>query len=219
MKSVEFVRFIRCVVQEDVGLRKRAADEVTDWVSAYSEAEAVTLATLLSATAALETDVSALEAQLHAILELTSTGHVRVEHLGHLREIDRSTLPASLGEFVTDLLDEDAVPGVDLDSIEELCSVATPGPWFVRGLDDDHAMNLVAVSTVEGAGHGERWPGFDHKDLIAATLVQHPRYVDCVDGRWDENAAFIAMAREAVPSLVAEVKRLRRLLAAAESHH
>jgi hypothetical protein len=30
-------------------------------------------------------------------------------------------------------------------------------------------------------------------DLIAATLVQEPRYVDCADGRWDENAAFIAM--------------------------
>jgi hypothetical protein len=108
-------------------------------------------------------------------------------------------------------------PEVDLDEIEELCSVATPGPWFVRNLDDDHAMNLVAVSTVEDTGTGERRPGFDHAELIAATLVQHPRYVDCADSRWDENADFIAMAREAVPALVSEVKRLRRLLAAANS--
>ncbi|WP_164992212.1 hypothetical protein [Streptomyces sp. L2] len=48
--------------------------------------------------------------------------------------------------------------------------------------------------------------------MIAATLVQHPRYVDCADSRWDENAAFIAMAREAVPKLVPEVKYLRELL-------
>ncbi|WP_443061504.1 hypothetical protein [Streptomyces sp. NBC_00414] len=113
--------------------------------------------------------------------------------------------------------DEGVTPEIDLDEIEELCSVATPGPWFVRSLDDDYAMNLVAVSTVEDTGRGERWPDFDHKELIAATLVQHPRYVDCADGRWDENAAFIAMAREAVPSLVLEIRRLRRLLSAAEA--
>jgi hypothetical protein len=104
------------------------------------------------------------------------------------------------------------VPEIDLDEIEEVCSAATPGPWFVRNLDDDHAMNLVAVSTVEDTGRSERWPGFDQGELVAATLVQQPRYVDCADGRWDENAAFIAMAREAVPQLVEEVRRLRRLL-------
>ncbi|MFF4838781.1 hypothetical protein [Streptomyces collinus] len=101
---------------------------------------------------------------------------------------------------------------IDLDEIEEMCSAATPGPWFVRNLDDDRAMSLVAVSTKMETGRGERWPHFDHQEMVAATLVQHPRYVDCVDGRWDENAAFIAMAREAVPKLVEEVKRLRELL-------
>ncbi|MGY5058067.1 hypothetical protein ACWDFR_28995 [Streptomyces sp. 900105755] len=103
----------------------------------------------------------------------------------------------------------------DLDEIEEMCAVATPGPWFVRDLDDSHAMNLRAVSTVADSGRQERWPGFDPGELIAATLVQEPRYVDCADERWDENAAFIAMAREAVPRLVKEVRCLRRLLAAA----
>ena len=69
----------------------------------------------------------------------------------------------------------------------------------------------MAVSTVQDTGRGERWPEFDQGELIATTLVQHPRYVDCADGRWDENAAFIAMARETV-QLVEEVRRLRRLL-------
>ncbi|MEU0968435.1 hypothetical protein ABZ357_24460 [Streptomyces sp. NPDC005917] len=108
-------------------------------------------------------------------------------------------------------------PEPDLEHIEELCSAATPGPWFVRNLDDGHAMSRVAVGTVEDIGRGERWPNFDHGELVAATLVQEPRCVDCADERWDENAAFIAMAREAVPRLVEEVKRLRRLLAVSVS--
>ncbi|MFC5723019.1 hypothetical protein ACFP1Z_22895 [Streptomyces gamaensis] len=100
----------------------------------------------------------------------------------------------------------------ELEEIEELCSAATQGPWFVRALDDTHAMNLVAVSTAPDTGRAERWPEFDHREIVAATLV-HPRYVDSGDERWDENAAFIAMAREAVPRLVEEVRRLRSLLA------
>ncbi|MER6428778.1 hypothetical protein ABT272_13645 [Streptomyces sp900105245] len=106
----------------------------------------------------------------------------------------------------------DESEGLDLELLEELSTAATPGPWFVRSLDDDSAMNLVAVSTAKGTDKGERWPNFDHREMIAATLIQHPRYVDCDDGRWDENAAFIAAAREAVPRLVEEVKRLRTLL-------
>ncbi|GIJ77038.1 hypothetical protein [Micromonospora phaseoli] len=101
----------------------------------------------------------------------------------------------------------------ELAEIEELCVAATPGPWFVRLLDDDHAMSLVAVSVVPGDGRGARWPDFDHREIVAATLVQQPRYVDAGDERWDENAAFIAMARDAVPRLVAEVRRLRAQLA------
>ncbi|MEU6248388.1 hypothetical protein [Glycomyces sp. NPDC047010] len=101
-------------------------------------------------------------------------------------------------------MDED-----ELQEIERCSAAATPGQWFVRFLDDDHAMNLVAVSTVEDSGAGERWLAFSHEEIIAATLVQHPRYVDVEDERWDENAAFIAMAREAIPRLVAEVRRLR----------
>ncbi|THV30209.1 hypothetical protein [Glycomyces paridis] len=99
-----------------------------------------------------------------------------------------------------------------LQEIESCSAAATPGPWFVRFLDDDHAMSLVAVSTVESSSGGERWPDFSNGEIIAATLVQHPRYVDVEDERWDENAAFIAMAREAIPRLVAEVRRLRSRL-------
>lgn len=97
----------------------------------------------------------------------------------------------------------------ELADLEQLAEVATPGPWYVRFLDDSSAMNLVAISTVPDNGRGERWPDFDHREIVAATLVQEPRYADVADERWDENAWFIARARDAVPRLVAEVRRLR----------
>ena len=100
----------------------------------------------------------------------------------------------------------------ELDELDELARAATPGPWFVRNLDDVDAMSLVAVSTLPDAGLGERWPGFDHREIVAATLIQQPRYVDAADERWDENAHFIAAARDNTPRLVAEVRRLRRQL-------
>ncbi|MGN5382532.1 hypothetical protein ACQ4WX_51160 [Streptomyces lasalocidi] len=100
----------------------------------------------------------------------------------------------------------------ELAAIEERAEAATPGPWHVRQLDDDHAMSLVAVSTAAETGLGERWPGFDHRTIVAATLVQQPRYVDVADERWDENAQFIASARQDIPRLITEIHRLRRLL-------
>jgi hypothetical protein len=97
----------------------------------------------------------------------------------------------------------------ELDQIERRTDAATPGPWFVRFLDDVDAMSLVAVSTQPDTGQGERWPDFEPSTIIAATVVQEPRYVDIEDGRWDENARFIAHARSDIPRLVAEVRRLR----------
>lgn len=100
----------------------------------------------------------------------------------------------------------------ELDEIEERANAATPGPWHVRRLDDEDAMNLVAISTIPDTGLGERWPEFHHDQIVAATLVQQPRYVDIADDRWDENARFIASARQDIPRLVAEIRRLRNLL-------
>ncbi|WP_198169435.1 hypothetical protein [Herbidospora daliensis] len=107
----------------------------------------------------------------------------------------------------------------ELAAIEDLVDATTPGPWYVRLLDDDWAMNLVAVSTTPDTQLGERWPDFDHHEIVAGTLIQQPRYVDVADGRWDENARFIAEARQHVPRLIAEVRRLRRLLAEAGDDH
>lgn len=100
----------------------------------------------------------------------------------------------------------------DLKAIEERVSAATPGPWYVHLLDDDWFMNLVAVSTVPDDEHVGDRSQFDPGTVVASALVQHPRYVDVADQRWDENAQFIAAARTDVPRLLAEVRRLRRLL-------
>jgi len=69
-------------------------------------------------------------------------------------------------------------------------------------------MNLVAISTTADGGH-ERWPDFDHGEIVAATLVQQPRYVSLSDELWHENAEFIAHARDDVPRLLDEIERLR----------
>jgi hypothetical protein len=89
----------------------------------------------------------------------------------------------------------------------------------VRYLDDDAAMNLVAVSTAPDSGLGERWPGFDHSEIVAATLVQQPRYVDIADRQWDANAQLIAVSRDALPRLIADLRRLRRQLARQPLEH
>lgn len=106
----------------------------------------------------------------------------------------------------------DPLTDEELAEIEEFADAATPGPWFVRFLDDDWAMNLVAISTVPDTGRGERWPAFDSCEIVAATLIQHPGYVSAADERWDENAWFIANARQCIPRLIAEIKRLRQQL-------
>jgi hypothetical protein len=106
----------------------------------------------------------------------------------------------------------DPLTDTDLVDIQERADSATPGPWYVRQLDDDFAMSLVAISTVADTGLGERWPDFDHRHIVAATLVQQPRYVDIADERWDENAAFVASARQDIPRLISEIRRLHRLL-------
>jgi hypothetical protein len=59
-------------------------------------------------------------------------------------------------------------------------------------------------------GKHERWPTFDSKEIVAATLVQAPRYVDIGDEKWEENAAYITAAVNAFPALIEEVLELRR---------
>jgi hypothetical protein len=45
-----------------------------------------------------------------------------------------------------------------LKQLLQLARKATPTPWYVRHLDDSDAMNLIAISTSEDSGRGERFP-------------------------------------------------------------
>jgi hypothetical protein len=102
----------------------------------------------------------------------------------------------------------------ELAAIRHRADSATPGPWHVEFVGDTHAMNLVAVTT--GEIH-ENWPQ-DSAQVVAATLVQGPeRYASIADGRWDDNAAFIAHARDDVPRLLAEIARLHAEMGGASS--
>ncbi|MEV7736771.1 hypothetical protein AB0O75_32575 [Streptomyces sp. NPDC088921] len=105
MESREFIEMARKVLDAESLIRERAADEVTDRLSSYSPAQASTLATLLSGVAASEKKRSTLEAVLHAILELMSTGHVTLDHVAQLREIQLESMSPELREYVTDLLE------------------------------------------------------------------------------------------------------------------
>src|SRR6266566_10085610 len=99
----------------------------------------------------------------------------------------------------------------DLKGLLELAKMTTTTPWFVRHLDDSHAMNLIAVSTVPDTGRGERWPDFDAGEIVAATLVQEPRYAEIKDRKWEENATYIVAAANALPALIEELLELRKL--------
>jgi hypothetical protein len=77
-----------------------------------------------------------------------------------------------------------------LDEWERLAAAATPGPWRHRTTSDPTGEQYSCVTA------SERAPGRSPRTII----VGDTDYTD---------AAFIAAARDAVPALVAEVRRLR----------
>ncbi|MFF9062410.1 hypothetical protein ACF09K_27515 [Streptomyces sp. NPDC014882] len=79
---------------------------MTDHLGAWTPAQASALATLLAAAAVSEGSNAALEAELHALVELASTGHVGLGTLSPLREIPLAGLPPQLRGYVDDLLEE-----------------------------------------------------------------------------------------------------------------
>jgi len=79
-----------------------------------------------------------------------------------------------------------------------VCDAATPGPWYEFCEDDRDCSNVVGVATVPNPDPTDL---DDAGKLIAVTLdnglVTFP--VTVADDKWHENAAFISMAREALP--------------------
>lgn len=105
-----------------------------------------------------------------------------------------------------------------LKQIEKRLTAATPGPWHLVAGDDAYCSSICGIL------------GDDEKRRIEAD--QTPRRGDFPeDTRWvmvdpgcapvqligDDNEEFIAHARQDVPDLIAEVRRLRTMLQATTS--
>lgn len=108
-------------------------------------------------------------------------------------------------DFHRHLCDEDY-----LVELESLCNKTTPGPWYPRSGDDDMCMNARWVSTDPGKGfqHDGYIYDSDSSKTVAITLLQSPRLADSPD-MYDNNMLFICEAKEAVPRLIEEVRKLR----------
>jgi hypothetical protein len=87
----------------------------------------------------------------------------------------------------------------DLDPLAELVRAATPGPW--RWWTSCSFRRLSSDATGKA---GDVLHGVIHHDGVADVACS------------DEDAAFIAAARAAVPELIAEVRRLREALHVAD---
>ncbi|MEI6643637.1 MAG: hypothetical protein WCL10_16530 [Novosphingobium sp.] len=92
----------------------------------------------------------------------------------------------------------------DLNRLEALRAVATPGPWHVCRLDDQLCQGAIAISNHPQSQrvlsmHAGDWPGHD---IIAACLIQDPPYAVIADNRFEENAALIAAVRNHLPELL-----------------
>ncbi|MEJ8657940.1 hypothetical protein [Streptomyces sp. MS1.AVA.4] len=96
---------IRQVTDRDARKRELTADRVPDWLGSYSLADGRLRAGVLSAAAAGESDMRALEAQLNALLALGAGGLTDLECLGRLHEVDFTGWPAELVDYMHDLLD------------------------------------------------------------------------------------------------------------------
>jgi hypothetical protein len=99
------MELVRQVTAQDPRQRELGADRVPDWLGSYSRNDATVLAGLLSLSAACEVDHAALEAQLHALLELGSRGFTDQENISRIRDIDHDQLSENLLEYVNDLLE------------------------------------------------------------------------------------------------------------------
>jgi hypothetical protein len=86
--------------------------------------------------------------------------------------------------------DEDPLTQPDLQAIEARCMAASPGPWrsWIEGRD--HTSGDSVITTGEGDIY-----------IHPAATPAHP---------YDQD--FIASARQDIPRLIAEIRRLRRLL-------
>lgn len=104
ISSSQLLEFVRSLAAPDSKSRELAADLVTDSVSNYSSIDGRILTGVLVAAAVSESDPSALESQLNAIIQLGSLAEP--EMVAGLRVLDVEKLPGELGDYVRDILED-----------------------------------------------------------------------------------------------------------------
>lgn len=100
----QLLRIIRSLVAESSTQRASAADQVTDWVGSFTEADGQILAGILAITASCETDTATLECQLNAIIQLGALANRG--SVSHLKQLEGVPLPGDLSEYIHDILHE-----------------------------------------------------------------------------------------------------------------
>jgi hypothetical protein len=101
------------------------------------------------------------------------------------------------------MVPDDPMTDDELDAGERRAQAATPGPWvsYVEGRDHDSGDSFILTAGPDLYISYDEWP----EDQRQANEQRRANDMD-----------FIAAARQDVPRLIAEVRRLRARLAAGE---
>lgn len=89
--------------------------------------------------------------------------------------------------------------------LRRLADAATPGPWYVRRVDDPSFMTAQYVTCEKGGGKLDVDAWDNPESVVAITLLQDPSLA--FTNAEAENATFIAAARTGIPELCDELER------------
>ena len=125
--------------------------------------------------------------------------------------------------------------GLDLDAVEARANAASNGPWRLHSWEDSDGAGHITIETARVGGLGDmiadvqvsRLPEIRRAEegapdaplppRLAAGIARIDRGDDCIEHELTvdmlvSDATFIAHARQDVPALLAEARRLRGLL-------
>lgn len=92
-----------------------------------------------------------------------------------------------------------------------IAAQATPRPWEFHNTDDQMCMNAFYITREGGPDVDlDRDIGEDHREILAITLLQSPRYAD--HPQYEENTEYILASANYYPAALDEIERLRSAL-------
>lgn len=131
----------------------------------------------------------------------------RVAELERENEKLLDTTGLLLGEQIRRLYDENELlrrvsEQIDLGAIEARCAAATPGPWYI--VWGGYRGNSICHSVPGRVYNGNKWIE-DSKQPLDEKIANmaNPKRLS------EDDAEFIAHARQDIPALIAEVRRLQ----------